>query len=109
MPPSGYSENQSRSVAEFLRSCVKDLTAENRGLRSPKEALSREITSIRKDLDSSDRPAVEVKVLELTGAFYRELLGKNSADFDALTKDAEACLTRVKNGVEAIKIVEESA
>ena len=69
MPPSGYNYAQAEAVSEFLRSCVGALIVENRGLRAPAAAISREVESITRDLKTESRPAFERELLALTRSF----------------------------------------
>ena len=92
MPPSGYNYAQAEAISEFLRSCVGALILENRGLRAPSAAISREVESITRDLGTENRLAFERELLALTRSFYEALLKDAPASLDDLAEHAEDIL-----------------
>lgn len=106
MPPSGYRPSQSGAIRAFCRSCVSDLISENLGLREPCDALRRELRHIDHDLTVSARPHVAVKVLELTRAFYVQLLSCNPSCFDELENSVESVLDSIVESILDIHVAD---
>mgnify|MGYP001598815833 CR=1 FL=1 len=105
MPPSGYSSNQSQAVRSLCESCLNDLAQENTGIRSPVEALKREIRHIKNAL-TSERLVVATKVLELTQGFYESLLARNPDSFESIAEYASAVLDEIEESILGIHVIE---
>ena len=106
MPPSGFNGKHSAGISGFLRHCVEDLISENRGIRTPDQALQRELKHIRTDLAGVKRGQIPTKVLELTQSFYEELVKTNSKNFDEVQQHSEKLLTSIENQIEDIKVAD---
>lgn len=106
MPPSGFFEKHSRAIATFFEGCMEDLIAENKGVRTPKLAIERELRHIKTDIAAKNRGPIPTKVLELTRSFYEVLLSKNSTDFDELDSHSQQLISVVEHDIEAIKIAD---
>lgn len=92
----------------FLGSCFDALVSENMGIRSPVQALERELSHIQRDLEENSRQPVETKVLELTGEFYKELLvlTGESSDFSHCAILAAKTLERIDGGILEIHVAD---
>jgi hypothetical protein len=106
MPPSGFFEKHSQAIAAFFQGCVEDLIAENKGVRTPKSAIERELRHIKTDITATNRGPIPTKVLELTRSFYEALLSKNSLDFDELDSHSQQLISVIERDIEAIKIAD---
>ncbi len=104
MPPSGYNNNQAKSLSEFLLSCVEALVQENRGLCEPQGAIGREIDSIGNDLKHEKRPEFEWYLLGLTKAFYEALLTGCPQELDDLPEHAEKCMRDFRSRILSIHV-----
>lgn len=104
MPPSGYDVGQTRLIAEFLRSCAKALARENDPIRSPIEALRREVRHIQQDVGSTVRGEAENSVLGLTRAFYNELISRHPKDYDDLLGVVEESLRAIEEAIRSIQV-----
>ena len=104
MPPSGYNAKQSESLKEFLRSCAESLAREAREQgRESIAALNREVESIDSYLCAANPTQVQIAVLQLTGAFYRDVrsLIQSGQTYGAAVRGA---LESVSSDVSAIMI-----
>ncbi len=70
MPPSGFRENHTLALSNFLSGCLDDLIKENVGVRTPREALLREIHHIDADLLATNRSVFATATLRQVKAFY---------------------------------------
>ncbi|KKU67850.1 MAG: hypothetical protein UX89_C0012G0011 [Parcubacteria group bacterium GW2011_GWA2_47_16] len=106
MPPSGYSPTQSNAIRSLCESCLNALVQENIATRSPVEALERELAHINRDLETTNRPVVATKVLELTKGFYSALLARNPGSFESLAEHSEIVLDEIEESILDIHVVE---
>lgn len=93
-------------ISGFLSSCVDDLISQNRGLRTPSEAIAREIRHIDKDLGEVQRGKVPEKLLELTKHFYVSLASRHSPTFEALRTDADQIVQDLDREILSIQVSE---
>lgn len=102
MPPSGYSQRDVLALREFLESCSEALSREAaESGRSLSAALVREIGQIESILPQSSplgRP-----VLELTAAFYREVVASSESG-DDYSVAVETTLKKFANDVSSIHV-----
>lgn len=75
MPPSGFHEDHTGPLGEFLSRCYRSLAEEVQPGESPQIALSREINVISRDLQREERTPAARATLELVRAFYLNMLG----------------------------------
>jgi len=92
MPPSGYNDAQSESIATFLESIAGSLKAEGqlKGF-TPVQALDAECCNIRIILDEKNGALFADQVLQLTATFYQYLRKdepKSYEDFDGSVRSA---------------------
>ncbi len=106
MPPSGYSPTQSSAVRSLCESCLNALVQENIRIRSPMEALKREIAHIKRDLETTSRAVVATQVLELTRGFYSSLLACSPDSFESLAKQSEIVLDEIEKSILDIHVVD---
>jgi len=106
MPPSGFDDKHSKKICGFLRSCIDDMIIENRGVRTPAQAVKQELKHIASDLRQTQRGPLATKVLELTQVFYSDLAQKKSRDFQELQAHSEELLEAAKSEIEAIQIAD---
>jgi hypothetical protein len=109
MPPSGYNAEQATYLTTFLKSCASELLREAEEERSSIEnKLSREISDIDGYLaDGCATHPASRSVLEMTKAFYNEILVLTP--FDALTFwcAVESALENIRVSVLGIHITPE--
>ena len=106
MPPSGFYRKHSEPISAFFRACVDDLIAENKGVRTPEQAIQRELNHIKFDTTSTKRDAIPTKILELTRDFYDALLKKKSLDYGGLEEHSEELIALIEREIEAIKVAD---
>ncbi|WP_435415084.1 hypothetical protein [Polaribacter aestuariivivens] len=83
MPPSGYSNKQSKSIVSFLESVSNSLKSEGLEFNlTPLEALAREIKNIDDIVVSEKFGRLSGIVLELTKWFYEEIIKSSPQDYD---------------------------
>lgn len=85
MPPSGYSQSQANSIANFLISCANALHEEaTLAGETLSHALDRELSDIGTHLGAGRVEQVQAATLRLTEAFYQKVRAKspkNSAEY----------------------------
>ena len=106
MPPSGFYRRHSQPISAFLRACVDDLIAENKGVRIPESAIQRELNHIKSDIASTKRGTIPTKILELARGFYESLLEKKSADFEELQERSEELIASIEHEIESIRVAD---
>jgi hypothetical protein len=83
---------------------VEDLISESTGVRTPGQALQRELRHIATDLVEVKRGPIPTKVLELVRSFYDELERTKPKDFNELERNAEGLCVAVEQRIEEIKV-----
>jgi len=111
MPPSGFSNKHTNGIENLLSLCVEDLIAENKGIRTPLEAVQREIDHIDRDRKEKKRSAACGAVLDLVHDFYgrlKEVLvsARKSTDMDELGKISEQIIWNISQEILDIKVLE---
>lgn len=111
MPPSGFNENHTHPLTTFLHRCLDELVDENRGKRTPHEALAREISNIDSDLARIKRSDFATATLKQVMAFYAALANRLPAgetSFDALILCGYEVENVLAEEILAVRVVEES-
>jgi predicted phage gp36 major capsid-like protein len=105
MPPSGYSVQQARHIADFLASCATALEAEaeSAGL-SPEDGLRKECADIDRVLNSDWSDAISGSVMRLTAQFYALILEQMRESGSGFETAVETSLENVRASVEAAHI-----
>nr|VFK19982.1 MAG: hypothetical protein BECKLPF1236B_GA0070989_11937 [Candidatus Kentron sp. LPFa] len=105
MPPSGYTIDQSNTVAEFLSSCAQALEREGiqKGLL-PSEVLGLECKNIDKILGKNKGNHLSDGVLSLTRSFYEELLMQHPGTYQELRDLIKKTLKKVKKEVLSVHV-----
>lgn len=105
MPPSGYSEQQAGLVMALLESCAEELKKQALLTgRAMVEALRGECEDIRSQLADGNNDRFGRAVLQLTLAFYEDVMKMSPNDADEYDESVERVLKSVQNGVLAIHI-----
>ncbi len=112
MPPSGYDATLREKLSEFFAGCLNALIKENRGLRSPHEAVAREIRHIDADIAKHKRPPAAEATHRLTRTFYEKMLEnllEDERDFDHLIAIGTTAIGEIDAEVKAIHVEDEAS
>lgn len=110
VPPSGYDQQQVGSIEAFLRSCSRALLNEAYDRNETvAEALSREITSIKNELEKAEPTEFQRRILFLTSDFYSAVAQVKPKNVAAYRSAVDQVLAQFSSEVAAIHIVEQPA
>jgi hypothetical protein len=105
MPPSGYTNEQSRHLVELLRSCAQALVVEAaENGESLVQALEREISSIKAYISDKAETAAQRGILLITQGFYSEVLAFTPADRSAFNAAVEGAARQIESEMLGINI-----
>ncbi len=100
MPPSGYSNKQSKSIVTFLESVSNSLKSEGIDFElTPLEALKREIKNIDDIVVSEKFGKLSGIVLELTKWFYEEIINSSPQNYEELIEIRNKILNEVYDDI----------